>query len=296
MHPCSANKARKLPSDATPPRRAQGFTLIEVVIGLAITGMIMAAIFTVAQSATSMSTEISGAQERAMLSQSYVDLLRRTFEQTPGNARVELRLLDKNIGGATQAEIAFHDYPLAFSWAGVEAGAKTVILRIQPDPVGTLMARVMYLNEDQAEAYEENRLRDDGTISDLNLISGMQFCQWYFWDERTEEWVQEWDNLSHPNRRPSLVNLYLKFFYEGSTGENITFWIPTMVSPTTYVNTRDGQGGGGGDGDGPGGPDGGSPGGGPGGGRPGQGGPGDPPPGGGRGGAGPGIPGGTPGR
>lgn len=280
---------------AAPPagRRAAiapvpGFTLIEVVLALAITGMLLAGVFAVAQSATSMADEVSSSQERAMVGQSFTGLLRRTFEQVPGNAKVELKLNGSAAGGAVQSDIVFRDYPLAFSWAGVEAGAKTVVFRIQPDTRGSLAARVLYLTEEQAQAYDDNRLRDDDTVVGLTLVDGLRFCQWYFWDDRTEEWVEEWDPQRYANRRPSLVNLYLKFASADSVGENVTFWIPTMANPSTYANPNANRGGRpGGSPGGPGG-EGGGPGAGPGGGRPG--GPGAGPPGGGRG--GPGGPGG----
>lgn len=266
------------------PKAGAGFTLIEMVLAVAITGMLLAGVFSVAQSATSMADEVSSSQERAMLGQSFTGLLRRTFEQVPGNAQVELVITDKGSGGAAHSDIVFTDYPLAFAWAGVEAGAKTVIFRIEQDARGSLQARVLYLNEDQAEEYEKNRLKfTDPTVASLVLVDGLRFCTWYFWDERTEEWVDEWDARQYANRRPSLVNLYLKFYSEDSMGENVTFWIPTMVNPETYASNTPGGGGGGG-----GGGNGGGQGGGPGGGG---GGPGAGPPGGGGGPGGGGRPG-----
>lgn len=269
-----------------------GFTLIEVVLALAITGMLLGGIFAVARSATSMAEEVASSQERAMVGQSFTGLLRRTFEQVPGNAKVELKITGQGAGTSVYSDIVFRDYPMAFAWAGVEAGAKTVIFRTERHPSGTLAARVLYLNEDQAEAYDNNRFSDDGTAVGLTLLSGLSFCQWYFWDDRTEEWVEEWDPQKFANRRPSLVNLYLKFAGSESVGENVTFWIPIMANPTSYANpsaNRGGQGGPGGGGPGGGGPGGGGPGAGPGGG-PGGGPPGAGRPGGGRG--GPGGPGG----
>ena len=193
-----------------------------------------------------------------MIGQSFTGLLRRTFEQVPGNAKVELKLNGAGAGGSVQSDIVFRDYPLAFAWAGVEAGAKTVIFRTQPDTRGSLAARVLSLNEDQAQAYDDNRFREDDTVVGLTLVDGLKFCQWYFWDDRTEEWVEEWDPQKYANRRPSLVNLYLKFSSADSVGENVTFWIPTMANPTTYANPNANRGGrpGGGQGgpDGPGGP------------------------------------------
>jgi hypothetical protein len=179
-----------------------------------------------------------------MTTHSFVDLLRRTFEQTPGNAQIDLKILDDAPGGATLAEIAFRDYPLAFSWAGVEAGAKTVILRAEREPRGSIRARVLYLTEEQAQEYDANR-EPSGLVASLPLIEGIRFMQWYFWDDRTEEWVKEWDRQQYGTRRPSLVNLYLQF-HDGSAAENIIFWIPTMANPETFTRGQSGGSGRGG--------------------------------------------------
>ncbi len=273
-----------------------GFTLIEVVLALAITGLLLAGVFSVASSATTMAREVATSQERVMVSQSLLGLLRRTFEQVPGNASVELKLTGPGSGQSVFSDVVFRDFPMAFAWAGVEAGAKTVIFRTMQDPAGLMAARVLYLTEDQAEAYDNNRLREDDTVAGLTLLTGIGLCTWHFWDDRTEEWVDEWNPQRFANRRPSLVNLYFRFAGQDSMGENITFWIPTMANPSSYTNAAANRGGrpggnqggqGGGPGDGPGGP-GGGPGAGPGGGGPGGGQPGLNRPGGGRGGGPPG--------
>ena len=138
-------------------------------------------------------------------------------------------------------------------WAGVEAGAKTVVLRAEREPRGSIRARVLYLTDEQAQEYDANR-EPSGMLASLPLIEGIKFMQWNFWDERTEEWVDAWDRQQYGNRRPSLVNLYLQF-YDGSAADNITFWIPAMANPETFTRGQaGGSGRGGPNDDGSGGP------------------------------------------
>ncbi len=273
-----------LPRSSGRRRRASagGFTLIEVVLALALAGLVFAGTYAIANAASSMSQEITTSQEKAMRVHSFTDLLRRNFEQMPGNTTIELQPRNGAGRRAVVTEIIMRDYPLAFSWAGVTAGAKTTIFRVEVDDNGALGARVLYLNEDQAEEFDNGRLNEEGVPS-IYLIDGMKYCQWNFWDDRTEEWVDTWDKQKYNTRRPTLVNLYLQFT-DGTSGENVVFWIPTMANPSTYAGNGTGAptgggGGGGGEGGGPGGPGAGGPGG-PGGGGPGIG------PGGGRGGPG----------
>ena len=180
------------------PSGQRAFTLIEIVLALAITAMVIGAVFAIAKTATSMTHEISSSQERITLAQSFTDLLRRTFEQTPGNAKIELKILEQRGGGAALSDVVFQDYPLAFAWAGIESGAKTVVFRTFVDRRGSIGAKILYLTEEQADDYNRNSLRENETVSSLMLVEGMQFCQWYFWDDRTEEWVDSWDSIKYP--------------------------------------------------------------------------------------------------
>lgn len=223
-------------------RRNSGFTLLEVVLAVAITGLVMAGVYAVARAAVSMSDEIVESQEQAMTTQSFVDLLRRNFEQMPGNGQVQLVVTDAGPGGATLTDVVLGEYPLAFSWAGVEAGAQTVILRTERDPRGALQARVLYLTEEQAQDYENNQLREE-MVASIVLLDGIRYMQWHFWDDRMEEWTDSWLRQKYGTRRPSLVNLYLQFF-DGGPGQNIVFWIPTVAPPETFAGGAGGPGGG----------------------------------------------------
>lgn len=278
--PCNRLSGRIPGADAV--RESAAFTLIEIIIAVAILGMLMAGVYSVAKGAMNLSTATLESQEESMQTQSFVDLLRRTFEQMPGNAQIELKLDGSRATPTTRADVVFKEYPLAFTWTGVSAGAKIVILRTEPESRGTMRARVIYLTEDEARDYEEGKQPSD-TAASLVLFGNIRGLQWNFLDDRVQpdgEWVETWDKQKYSTRRPSLVNLYLQIF-DGSAAVNHVFWIPTVVNPQTITNANGGGGGGqsgpGGPGAGPGGPSagpGGAGGGGPGGPGAGRGGPG----------------------
>jgi type II secretion system protein J len=226
-------------------REKSGFTLVEVVLAVAIMGLMLAGVYAVAKASVVMSEEISTSQESAMKTQSLIDLLRRTFEQTPGNTQIELKLTEPGNIGTSLSDLALKDYPLAFSWAGVEAGAKMVIIRLEKDPRGAMQMRVLYLNKEQAEDYEANKLSTRAEVANLLLLDQIQKCQWSFYDERADEWVDSWDKQKYGTRRPSQVNLFLQFF-DGNPPQNLVYWIPTMANPETF--TQNGGNGGNGNG------------------------------------------------
>lgn len=256
-----------------------GFTLIEVLLGLALFSILIGGIFSVQKGTLEVSREVVERETKTMRMNSFADLLRRTFESMPGNAKFVLQLEGGQHSG--YSDVQFVDYPLAFSWPGVPAGAKSVIFRTSREPTGVgLQATLLYLDEEQTQDYEQNKLDDRNVLAALNLMQGIMRLQWAVFDDTTQQWQEEW--LRDKTTRPSFVTLTLEYL-DGQDPVQLYFWIPQMANPSTFTQTGGQGGGGGGGGPGGGGGEGGGPGG-PGGGGPGAGGPpGGGPPGGGGG-------------
>lgn len=254
-------------------RRRSGFTLVEVLIGLALFSMLVGGIFAVQKGALEVSREVVESETKTLRMHSFCELLRRTFEQMPGNAKVNLQYYGGM--GSDLVEVAFTDYPLAFSWPGVTAGAKTVIFRTERSVGIGLQAAILYLDEEQAEEWRKNGEFDITKIlGRITIMDGIAALNWRFYDETLasrsqagpsdEAWVNEWPQTN--TRRPTQVEMVLQFM-DGSDPVTLRFWIPTMVSPQQFTAGFSPQQPGG-----PGGPGAGGPGaGGPGSGRPGRG-------------------------
>ena len=71
-------------------RAGRGFTLVEVLLGLALLGLLAGGIFAEQRGALTVSAEVAERETKVMRVHAFCELLRRTFEQAPGNARVNL--------------------------------------------------------------------------------------------------------------------------------------------------------------------------------------------------------------
>lgn len=274
------------------PISARGFTLVEVLIGLALFSILVGGIFTVQKGALEVSKEVVDSETRTLRMHSFCELLRRNFEQMPGNAQVNLQFYGGS--GSDMTEVAFTDYPLAFTWPGVTAGAKTVIFRTERSTGIGLQAAILYLDEEQADAWRKGGFDETKILGRITIMDGIASLSWRFFDDtkatgtnKDDGWEEEWPLTN--TRRPTQVEMTLQFM-DGSDPVRLVFWIPTMLSPQQFTagfapQTPQIPGGG---------PPGGGPPGGPGAGPPGGPGGGGRPPGGGGGGR-PGGGGGRPG-
>jgi prepilin-type N-terminal cleavage/methylation domain-containing protein len=232
-------------------RRQRGaFTLIEVLLGLALFGILTGGIFSVQRGAMEVSTEVTMRQGKTMRMHSFCELLRRNFEALPGNARVVLL----PVGGAQSgySDVAFTNFPLAFTWPGITAGSNSVIFRTWRADSGVgLQASLLYLNEEQTADYEADKLDDRNVLARLNLMEGIMTLDWRFFNEATQKWETEW--LRTQTARPSFVEMTLTYI-DGMDPVRLVFWIPQMVSPERFTAPPGADGGGGAGGGPPGGP------------------------------------------
>ena len=228
--------------------RDQGFTLIEIVLGMAILGLIVSGIYAVAVGTVQLSNAVSESQNEEIRLHNFLRLLRRNFERMPGNAGITMLPLN---GNPPETDIVFYNYPLAYYWPSVPAGSSRVVLMSKKSSRGTLDVGLLYLDEEAPEDYRSSM----GGINQqpglwLNLLSDVMVFRWTFFDETlgdAGEWVELWED---PQKRPGIVRLELQFYGQGldEKVESI-FWIPSMINPEQLVQSNNrqagGQGGGG---------------------------------------------------
>ncbi|MBP7949869.1 MAG: prepilin-type N-terminal cleavage/methylation domain-containing protein [Verrucomicrobiales bacterium] len=220
-----------------PSRQNRGYTLIEVMLAIALLALLVGGVFAVQRGALIVSREVTEQQEISMRQNAFVELIRRNLEQVPGNARLNLLLPRGGDGGS---ELYLKDYPLAFSWSGVSAGSKSVILRIERNRVGNFTAVVLYLDQDRTEDFENGRLDETATdrntglpvVRRLELMDGIRSLIWSFYDDTAQDWAFDWPLEN--TRRPSLIRMEMELA-DGSEPLRLIFWVPVMVNPQQFT-------------------------------------------------------------
>ncbi len=226
---------------------AAGYTLMEVMLAIGLIGLLVTGIFQTQRTALTISRDVTANQERSMQMNAFLDLMRRTFELTPGNSPVNLLVPRGNDG---TSDLYFGDYPMAFAWAGVSAGAKGVILRTERAQVGNNVV-VLYLDEEATQAYRNGNFNEADVdpangqprVRRLLLLEGVRTLIWEVQDDQKSppEWAPDWPFEN--NRRPGLIRLQMEMM-DGSEPIITVYWVPVVVQPQQFANASLGGGAG----------------------------------------------------
>ena len=93
-----------------------GFTLLELIVGIGLIGIVLTGVYKVASKSIELSENVLIRQHDNLHMHSFMGLLKRNIEDIPGNAKIHMEPAEFQ-SGVARSEIALFDYPLAFSWA-----------------------------------------------------------------------------------------------------------------------------------------------------------------------------------
>jgi prepilin-type N-terminal cleavage/methylation domain-containing protein len=221
----------------------KGFTLLELVIAIALLGMLVGMVMSTANSSLKLGNDIVKSQNEEMLHQAFIELLEHRFTTMPGNTRFDVKVEDS--GKQYLSTITLQKVPLGFTWGGQERIAKAVQL--------STVRRAGFL--DIVLSYYENEILEDseapaaGTSSadvnkpfaEITLLTDVRYFEWRFLDGTTMEWRYDWDIQG---RLPLQIELIFAFGAEGSEIRQI-FWLPPKQNPEVLVREMMQSGGGG---------------------------------------------------
>lgn len=208
--------------------RSEGFTLLEVLLAVALTAGVIAGVFGVASGAFELNAEVGQRQEREMTRQAFVELCRRNFLGYSGQGRLSLRVEEA-------ANESYHTYlelegdPLAFAFGPGAGGARRVVLYAEEEAggKGLLEVGLRYYGEESIRAGAGGGGDGAGEAETvLPLLSEVGVFELRLWDAAAGNWVNRWE----PGRgRPGMVEMILGFADEAPRRH--VFWLPPAIAP-----------------------------------------------------------------
>ena len=215
---------------------SKGFSLFELVIALGIAGMILTAIFRIADGAVRSTSKMVDIQNEDIERDAFFSFLRNHFDSLPGNA--VFNLMNTSNSEPYLSELTFQNTPVSFNWGGVPIAAEATRLITIPTVTNGVDIVLEYYDEPILDSDEGPAERGISPIASITLLNDVRLFEWSVLDGRNyntterDAWPYDWDQN---NRRPTYVELKV-VFENGDREIKRLFWIPTKADPRTTMN------------------------------------------------------------
>lgn len=215
-----------------------GFTLLEVVIALGMMGMLVGMIFRLASSTMQLSQTVVEAQAETMEQNAFFNLLKKHFEQIPGNAVMRLETYEAREGAISRNlfNLKFQNVPMSFNWGESPMTAEALQLATVQKRNGFVdvvlrFYDVKILEDPNAEASINDDIDPDADpVAEVVLVEDLWMCDCDVVDPNTMEPVPEWDDDSS---LPLYVKLYCRFDRNTDIVQQ-TFWVVPKENTAIY--------------------------------------------------------------
>ncbi|MEM9016299.1 MAG: hypothetical protein AAGC68_04745 [Verrucomicrobiota bacterium] len=188
---------------ARSPREA-AFSLFEIVVALAIFGLIAGTVLSVLIQAGDTAAELRYLDRRDDEVNRFIQLLRETIEGLPPEASLSMTPASESTSGYD--ELLLENTATAFVFGETVGSAAEVYIGLIPsesqetgEPLFDLaLSRDDFEPEDDGSGMAFNVSAGDLLHVDeegrywLPLLSGVSGAIWRYWDEEQEEWLDEW--------------------------------------------------------------------------------------------------------
>lgn len=244
-------------------RRRAAFTLLEVVIAMAVLGLLAGTIFAIVYRAADAASEIREYDSRDEQVSRFLALLRQSIEGLPSTGKMALAPPEETNTGFY--ELTFSDAVTAFNFGEMPGRAGETVIGMRPVDPGTLREDLVEQSEgatfyevaisredfapgeDDEDGMVFRQGLDDGFLQAdeegrywLPLLDYVTSMSWRFWDEENREWIDQWEDDS---KMPPLIELSMADAYR-TAPVTVVFEVPDHLTEAQDAqNTQNASGG-----------------------------------------------------
>ena len=229
MRNASFGQGQALGRHAAPFRifsKRAGFTLIEVVLALAILGILTGAVYSIASSAMEASKATLAEQASSRRLEAFLSVTRDAFLCLPREGRIQLRFT-RAPSGAPVPEVIFEEATGVFGIPSLGGGA--LILSARPRADGTRTMSVLRIPKG-TQGLQLDRLTAQGAW--IPLLPRVERVRWSFM--ANGQWRDEW---LPENGRPLAARLQMDYLDMPGSKIDAQFWIPPLAAAATNAPT-----------------------------------------------------------
>ena len=201
-------------------KTSSAFTLFEVVLALAILGILTGAVYSVASAAVEVSKATLAGRSSSMRLESFLCVTRNTFLNLPTEGRVHLRFT-RSATGSPVPEVVFEDAAGVFGIPSLGGGA--LVLSARPVADGSRTMSMLRVPKDRQAGSLPPTLPLNGAW--IPLLPHVERVKWTFFSHG------QWREECLPNsERPLAARLQMDFLDMPGSKIDAQFWIPPLVA------------------------------------------------------------------
>jgi len=205
----------------TRPRGRRGFTLLEVVLAVAILALLAGGVTGIVRMALSSTAEIEETESRTRAFAAFFELCERSFSSLPAGASISRTASPaEGFASALPAEVVFREAPAAFAIDDHDLFFGEIALAVRPQPDGDLVLGTSYRRIDRQTG---QTVPPDRWIP---LLRNLRSVEWSFYDFRTGKWQAGWTDTA---QRPGLVRVTIAPA-DGFAKQTAVFRLPPLVA------------------------------------------------------------------
>lgn len=188
----------------------EGFTLLEIMLAMAIFMMMCTALFAIINTSVRAASSLEKNQNRSQQISGFIDLCQQSFRTLPASATIMSETRED--GGQFVRVLTFENAPNAFNWGDPNFSPGPTTLSPRPQVGGLFSLAISHQSQ-------------DGEGKWLNLVNNVRDLSWRFLDSRSGAWANEWKDTSF---RPALIEMTLSLA-EDEKPIKYTFWVPPIT-------------------------------------------------------------------
>ncbi|HCN79464.1 MAG TPA: hypothetical protein DIT13_20055 [Verrucomicrobiales bacterium] len=200
----------------------RAFTLLEMMVALSAFVLLMGGIFAIANSTMELGNDLAISQDRSRVRLNFIEFLRRSFRNLPGEAEIRLSVQPK--GGTYLPTLNIVNGGSCFTPGGALPPDTSVDLFAEERPGGYLRVGIRVLDDRQTAAVRAGQqVRYARNQESIALLDNVSRFEWRYFDGQSNRWENNWKDA----RRPLLAEMSLRL--DDGFETRAVFWIPPVI-------------------------------------------------------------------
>ena len=184
--------------------KRKGFTLIEVVLGVALFAILIGSVIGFADQSMRMSRLTLETEQKNLVRASFFEFLGNQFEELPMGATY--RMETEETSSHLLHRMIFQGAPVSFAWGGQPVSCQAMEIQTQVNRGGLVDIHLRYYGNPIYDPSNPN-LEEQEPLIAFTLLEDLWLCEFEVYNVRQDEWTIDWEV---DGQMPSMLKMTMQ--------------------------------------------------------------------------------------